>query len=66
MFRAAVPLSLASALLLGTAMPAAAQDAAAGQRVFNQFRDTTHQVIVWPDAYKTGNVIYPYQDAKKK
>ena len=32
----------------------------------NQFRDTTHQVIVWPDAYKTGNVIYPYQDAKKK
>ena len=38
MFRAAVPLSLASALLLGTALPAAAQDAAAGQRVFNQCR----------------------------
>jgi branched-chain amino acid transport system substrate-binding protein len=32
----------------------------------NQFRDTTHQVIVWPAEYKTGNVIYPYQDAKKK
>jgi branched-chain amino acid transport system substrate-binding protein len=31
-----------------------------------QFRDTKHQVIVWPDQYKTGEVIYPYQDAKKK
>ena len=31
-----------------------------------QFRDTTHQVILWPAEYKTGNVIYPYQDAKKK
>ncbi len=32
----------------------------------NQFRDTTHQVIVWPAEYKTGNLVYPYQDAKKK
>jgi len=32
----------------------------------NQFRDTKHQVIVWPAEYKTGNLIYPYQDAKKK
>ena len=32
----------------------------------NQFRDTTHQVIVWPAEFKTGNLIYPYQDAKKK
>ena len=32
----------------------------------NQFRDTKHQVIVWPAEYKTGNMIYPYQDAKKK
>jgi len=31
-----------------------------------QFRDTKHQVIVWPDQYKTGDVIYPYGDAKKK
>jgi branched-chain amino acid transport system substrate-binding protein len=31
-----------------------------------QFRDTTHQVILWPPEYKTGNIIYPYQDAKKK
>jgi branched-chain amino acid transport system substrate-binding protein len=31
-----------------------------------QFRDTTHQVIVWPDQYKTGDLIYPYADAKKK
>jgi branched-chain amino acid transport system substrate-binding protein len=31
-----------------------------------QFRDTTHQVILWPAEYKTGTLIYPYQDAKKK
>jgi branched-chain amino acid transport system substrate-binding protein len=31
-----------------------------------QFRDTTHQVIVWPAEYKTGTMIYPYQDARKK
>jgi hypothetical protein len=31
-----------------------------------QFRDTAHQVILWPAEYKTGNIIYPYQDAKKK
>jgi branched-chain amino acid transport system substrate-binding protein len=31
-----------------------------------QFRDTTRQVILWPTEYKTGDVIYPYQDAKKK
>ena len=32
----------------------------------DQFRDTTHQVILWPAEYKTGDMIYPYQDAKKK
>jgi branched-chain amino acid transport system substrate-binding protein len=31
-----------------------------------QFRDTTHQVILWPPEYKTGDIIYPYPDAKKK
>jgi branched-chain amino acid transport system substrate-binding protein len=31
-----------------------------------QFRDSAHQVILWPAEYKTGNIIYPYQDAKKK
>jgi branched-chain amino acid transport system substrate-binding protein len=31
-----------------------------------QFRDTKHQVILWPDEYKTGSIIYPYQEAKKK
>ena len=31
-----------------------------------QFRDTAHQVILWPAEYKTGNIIYPYQGAKKK
>ena len=31
----------------------------------DQFRDTTHEAIVWPSEYKTGNLIYPYADAKK-
>jgi branched-chain amino acid transport system substrate-binding protein len=31
-----------------------------------QFRDTTHQVILWPPEFKTGEIIYPYSDAKKK
>jgi branched-chain amino acid transport system substrate-binding protein len=31
----------------------------------DQFKDTTHEVIVWPDQYKSGNVIYPYAAAKK-
>jgi branched-chain amino acid transport system substrate-binding protein len=31
----------------------------------DQFKDTTHEVIVWPKEYKTGNLIYPYADAKK-
>jgi branched-chain amino acid transport system substrate-binding protein len=31
-----------------------------------QFRDTAHQVIVWPAEFKTGTIIYPYQDAKKR
>ena len=27
----------------------------------------THpEVILWPTEYKTGDIIYPYQDAKKK
>ena len=30
-----------------------------------QFRDTKHQVILWPAEYKTGNIIYPYQNARK-
>ena len=31
----------------------------------DQFKDTTHEVIVWPNEYKTGSLIYPYADAKK-
>jgi len=31
----------------------------------DQFQDTTHEVIVWPDEYKSGNMIYPYADARK-
>ena len=30
-----------------------------------QFRDTSHQVILWPAEFKTGNIIYPYEAAKK-
>jgi branched-chain amino acid transport system substrate-binding protein len=32
----------------------------------DEFRDTTHEVIVWPDEYKTGTLIYPYAEAKKQ
>jgi branched-chain amino acid transport system substrate-binding protein len=32
----------------------------------DQFRDPAKEVILWPDEYKTGKVIYPYADAKKK
>jgi branched-chain amino acid transport system substrate-binding protein len=31
----------------------------------DQFKDTTHEVIVWPDKYKTGAMVYPYAEAKK-
>ncbi len=31
----------------------------------DQFKDTTHEVIVWPEQYKAGNMIYPYAAAKK-
>jgi branched-chain amino acid transport system substrate-binding protein len=31
----------------------------------DEFKDTTHEVVVWPDEYKAGNMIYPYADAKK-
>ena len=30
-----------------------------------QFSNTDHQVILWPDKYKTGNIVYPFADAKK-
>jgi branched-chain amino acid transport system substrate-binding protein len=30
-----------------------------------QFKDTTHQVILTPTTYKTGNVQYPYSDVKR-
>jgi branched-chain amino acid transport system substrate-binding protein len=32
----------------------------------DQFRDTSKQPILWPAQYKTGNLVYPYADAKKK
>jgi branched-chain amino acid transport system substrate-binding protein len=31
-----------------------------------QFRAGTKQVILWPAEYKTGNMIYPYGEARKK
>jgi branched-chain amino acid transport system substrate-binding protein len=30
----------------------------------DQFKDTTHEVVVWPDEYKSGNMIYPCAKAK--
>jgi branched-chain amino acid transport system substrate-binding protein len=32
----------------------------------DQFKDTTHEVIVWPEQYKSGNMIYPYAAARKR
>ena len=32
----------------------------------NQFRDTTRDAILWPLEYKTGELNYPYSEAKKK
>jgi branched-chain amino acid transport system substrate-binding protein len=31
-----------------------------------QFRDTTHQVVLWPAEHKTGDMIYPFNAARKK
>jgi branched-chain amino acid transport system substrate-binding protein len=31
-----------------------------------QFRAGSKQVILWPAEYKTGNIIYPYGEARKK
>jgi len=31
----------------------------------DEFKDTTHEVIVWPKAYRSGKMIYPYAQAKK-
>ena len=31
-----------------------------------QFRAGTKQAILWPSQYKTGNMIYPYSEARKK
>ncbi|HTZ03474.1 MAG TPA: amino acid ABC transporter substrate-binding protein [Xanthobacteraceae bacterium] len=32
----------------------------------DQFKDTAHENIVWPSDFKTGDLIYPYADAKKQ
>jgi branched-chain amino acid transport system substrate-binding protein len=32
----------------------------------DQFKDTSHEPVVWPDQYKSANVIYPYAEAKKQ
>ena len=31
-----------------------------------QFKDSTRQVIVWPAEYKTGSLVYPYAEARRK
>jgi branched-chain amino acid transport system substrate-binding protein len=30
-----------------------------------QFRQPGKQVVIWPDAYKSGKLIYPYAAARK-
>jgi branched-chain amino acid transport system substrate-binding protein len=30
-----------------------------------QFRQPGRQVVIWPDEYKSGNLIYPYSAARK-
>jgi branched-chain amino acid transport system substrate-binding protein len=30
----------------------------------DQFKDFSKQVVVWPDEYKSGDLIYPYTDAR--
>jgi branched-chain amino acid transport system substrate-binding protein len=30
-----------------------------------QFKDMSHQVIVWPKELKTGDIVYPYGEARK-
>ncbi len=32
----------------------------------DQFRDASKQPILWPPEYKSGNMIYPFADARKK
>jgi branched-chain amino acid transport system substrate-binding protein len=36
-----------------------------GGNDIEQFKDATKEPILWPPNFKTGNVIYPYADAKK-
>ena len=36
-----------------------------GGHSLDEFKDTSHEVVVWPDEYKSGKLIYPYADAKK-
>jgi branched-chain amino acid transport system substrate-binding protein len=36
-----------------------------GGNSIDQFKDPDKQVILWPPAFKTGDVIYPYAAAKK-
>lgn len=32
---------------------------------FDEFKDATHEIIVWPNELKSGNVVYPYSAAQK-
>jgi branched-chain amino acid transport system substrate-binding protein len=32
----------------------------------DQFKAGDHQPILWPPEFKTGEMIYPYADARKK
>jgi branched-chain amino acid transport system substrate-binding protein len=31
-----------------------------------EFKDTSHEAVVWPDQYKAAAMVYPYAEAKKQ
>jgi branched-chain amino acid transport system substrate-binding protein len=31
----------------------------------DQFKDTDHEPVVWPNQYKSADMVYPYAEAKK-
>ena len=32
----------------------------------DQFRDGSKTPVLWPSEYKSGDIVYPYADARKK
>jgi branched-chain amino acid transport system substrate-binding protein len=51
---------------MGEIAPALHQFQNVAPNDLEQFRAGSKQVILWPAEYKTGNMIYPYGEARKK